>query len=255
MGGQNVAELTLIFCVVVVVIIFAISSGANQAKEKLAIMEASNQKIEACKKDLVSAGFQIEKDAKEPSGNFYLAIDPKNKRWVLVIPNLPHPYVYKFKELISYELVDDGETTYSSNTGKALVGGLLFGAAGAVVGAASKKKVKTTCKDMHIDLNINVIKSPMQVLQIINDAEISRDSELYKQKLAFAKNVMAMLAYIKENAEPSEPEETHPEQKQLESQQRTGDIYAEIEKLHTLKEKGIITDEEFQKKKRSLLGI
>lgn len=255
MGGQNVAELTLIFCVVVVVIIFAISSGANQAKEKLAIMEASNQKIEASKKNLVSAGFQIEKEAKEPSGNFYLAIDPKNKRWVLVIPNLPHPYVYKFKELISYELVDDGETTYSSNTGKALVGGLLFGAAGAVVGAASKKKVKTTCKDMHIDLNINVIKSPMQVLQIINDAEISRDSELYKQKLAFAKNVMAMLAYIKENAEPSEPEETHPEQKQLESQQRTGDIYAEIEKLHTLKEKGIITDEEFQKKKRSLLGI
>lgn len=249
------AELTLIFCVVVVVIIFAICSGADQAKEKLAIMEASNQKIEASKKDLVSAGFQIEKEAREPSGNFYLAIDPKNKRWVLVIPNLPHPYVYKFKELISYELVDDGETTYSSNTGKALVGGLLFGAAGAVVGAASKKKVKTTCKDMHIDLNINVIKSPMQVLQIINDAEISRDSELYKQKLAFAKNVMAMLAYIKENAEPSEPEETHPEQKQLEIQQRTGDIYAEIEKLHTLKEKGIITDEEFQKKKRSLLGI
>lgn len=249
------AELTLIFCVVVVVIIFAISSGADQAKEKLAIMEASNQKIEASKKDLVSAGFQIEKEAREPSGNFYLAIDPKNKRWVLVIPNLPHPYVYKFKELISYELVDDGETTYSSNTGKALVGGLLFGAAGAVVGAAGKKKVKTTCKDMHIDLNINVIKSPMQVLQIINDAEISRDSELYKQKLAFAKNVMAMLAYIKENAELSEPEETHPEQKQLESQQRTGDIYEEIEKLHTLQEKGIITDEEFQKKKRSLLGI
>ena len=248
-------ELTLIFCVVVVVIIFAISSGADQAKEKLAIMEASNQKIEASKKDLVSAGFQIEKEAREPSGNFYLAIDPKNKRWVLVIPNLPHPYVYKFKELISYELVDDGETTYSSNTGKALVGGLLFGAAGAVVGAAGKKKVKTTCKDMHIDLNINVIKSPMQVLQIINDAEISRDSELYKQKLAFAKNVMAMLAYIKENAELSEPEGTHPEQKQLESQQRTGDIYAEIEKLHTLKEKGIITDEEFQKKKRFLLGV
>lgn len=249
------AELTLIFCVVVVVIIFAISSGADQAKEKLAIMEASNQKIEASKKDLVSAGFQIEKEAREPSGNFYLAIDPKNKRWVLVIPNLPHPYVYKFKELISYELVDDGETTYSSNTGKALVGGLLFGAAGAVVGAASKKKVKTTCKDMHINLNINVIKSPMQVLQIINDAEISRDSDLYKQNLAFAKNVMAMLAYIKENAEPSEPEKPHPEQKQLESQQRMGDIYAEIEKLHTLKEKGIITDEEFQKKKRSLLGI
>lgn len=249
------AELILIFCVVVIVIILAIISGADQAEEKLAIMEASNQKIEASKKDLVSAGFQIEKEAKEPSGNFYLAIDPKNKRWVLVIPNLPHPYVYKFKELISYELVDDGETTYSSNTGKALVGGLLFGAAGAVVGAASKKKVKTTCKDMHIDLNINVIKSPMQVLQIINDAEISRDSELYKQNLAFAKNVMAMLAYIKENAEPSEPEKPHLEQKQLESQQRTGDIYAEIEKLHTLKEKGIITDEEFQKKKSSLLGI
>lgn len=249
------AELTLIFCVVVVVIIFAICSGADQAKEELAIMEASNQKIEASKKDLVSAGFQIEKEAREPSGNFYLAIDPKNKRWVLVIPNLPHPYIYKFKELISYELVDDGETTYSSNTGKAIVGGLLFGAAGAVVGAASKKKVKTTCKDMHIDLNINVIKSPMQVLQIINDAEISRDSELYKQNLAFAKNVMAMLAYIKENAEPSELEEPHPEQKQLEGPQETGDIYAEIEKLHALKEKGIITDEEFQKKKRSLLGI
>lgn len=249
------AELTLIFCMVVIVIIFAISSGADQAKEKLAIMEASNQKIEASKKDLVSAGFQIEKEAKEPSGNFYLAIDSKNRRWVLVIPNLPHPYIYKFKELISYELVDDGETTYSSNTGKALVGGLLFGAAGAVVGAASKKKVKTTCKDMHIDLNINVIKSPMQVLQIINDAEISRDSELYKQNLAFAKNVMAMLAYIKENAEPTQPEEQHPEKKQLENPQETGDIYAEIEKLHALKEKGIITDEEFQKKKSSLLGI
>lgn len=248
------AELILIFCVVVIVIILAIISGANQAEEKLAIMEASNQKIEASKKDLVSAGFQIEKDVKEPSGNFYLAIDAKNRRWVLVIPNLPHPYIYKFKELISYELVDDGETTYSSNAGKALVGGLLFGAAGAVVGAASKKKVETTCEDMHIDLNINVIKSPMQVLQI-NDEEISRDSELYKQKLAFAKNIMAMLAYIKENAEPTQPEEQQPEQKQLEGPQGTGDIYAEIEKLHALKEKGIITDEEFQKKKSSLLGI
>ena len=110
------------------------------------------------------------------------------------------------------------------------------------------------CSDLHIEITVNNINDPIVKLPCISGEEICVNSPTYTERLDFAKRIMAILAYIKANAEQPKPEVSEqPEQKAIE--QPKTDIYEEIEKLHGLKEKGILTEEEFTQKKKSLLGI
>ena len=166
---------------------------------------------------------------------------------MIATPEDEEPWFCNFSDILSYSVIEDGNAT--SDMASIVGSGILFGAAGAMVAASATQGSKKTCTDLHLEIVLKDLICPRKQLNFIQ-SEVNKDSDIYVRAEEELREITAILDNIRQ-----ENEMPHPEQKQLESQQRTGDIYAEIEKLHTLKEKGIITDEEFQKKKRSLLGI
>lgn len=248
MGGA------ILLIVLAAVIIYAVISKANEAQQEYTSTVSSNRRtLYSASSKAEESGFKTSRSLMEREGLFGIAIDQEHKRWMVTTSESYKPTCYSFSDLISYEIVDDGLEVISSNAGNAAIGGILFGAVGAIAGASAKREISKTCDDLHIDITVNDLQNPHIVLTLIKGT-FDRNSEAYREKADFAKDVASLLAYIKANSAPQPVVDPQPK---IESPRETGstNIYDELERLHGLKEKGIITEEEFQKKKESLLGI
>jgi len=119
--------------------------------------------------------------------------------------------------------------------GKGLIGGALLGPAGLLLGAVKGHSDST--KDANTSMIITFF--------------FERNNE--KQNLILeisAKSKNKFLGFLDHNYRDLLKEESDDEIKQ-----DSVDVASEIEKFHKLKESGIITEEEFEKKKTELLGL
>lgn len=238
-------EIILPILAIFVIVVIACSWNTKPASEEAEEAAQKQQLVENSIDLAVSSGFTVSRKIAAEDLGFLLAVDDTGKRWMLAQPIGSAPKIYSFRDLLSFDLIQNGNQIISGNDGKAAVGAVLFGTAGAVVGASAKKKVSDVCNGLHLELNVNDLNCPLIKLPFI-EQQMAVNSPLYEIRSEFARKVMAILSYIKANAE-------QPMQKTLE--QSHPDIYKEIEKLHALKEKGILTEEEFTQKKKSILGI
>ena len=253
-------ETAIIFVVIVVVgIMMLCALNGNKSREEEdkerenALAEKNKHAIAKIFERADSLSFIPEKTLDGPDAEFSLAINTQRKQWLLALSTSEIPLIYGFSDLISFGVVDNGAEVMSSNAEDAAIGGFLFGAVGAIAGAATSREILKTCNDLHIDITVNNLNMPHITLPLVK-AEIDRSSDKYKERSGIAKEVTSLLAYIKENAGSSPSSDKHLKIESP-SQNNSVNIYDELEKLYGLKEKGIITEEEFQKKKESMLGI
>lgn len=153
---------------------------------------------------------------------------------------------YKCSDLFDFETrnqqsqtIKGGEYVTKTNTGnmlgRAIVGGVLTGGVGAVIGAATASKDTVKVADSKI---VNIDNFSV-VLYFVNKEPIilSFGTNTYK----FNSLVTILKHIVLNNAEQNK--------KQISSQS----ISDELQKLAELKEKGILTEEEFQTQKTKLL--
>lgn len=150
--------------------------------------------------------------------------------------------VHSYSDILSYELIEDGDSISKGGVGRALVGGALFGGIGAIVGGVTGHKHKSTCTKLQIRITLNDLSSPVEYITLIN-FETKKSSLLYSSAYDTAKQIMSMLEIICSN---SEPESKVSEVK---------DEVEEVLKYKNLLDQGIITKEEFEAKKKKIMGI
>jgi hypothetical protein len=168
-------------------------------------------------------------------------------------------FIYKHKEGLNFEIFEGmfgnnaifikdkelSKITFSDSKvvskqrmgalGKGLIGGALLGPAGLLLGAVKGHSDSTK------DANTSIIVS----------FYFERNNEKHNLLLEIgpkAKN--KFLGFLDHNYRDLLKEESDDEIKQ-----DSVDVATEIEKFHKLKESGIITEEEFEKKKTELLGL
>lgn len=118
--------------------------------------------------------------------------------------------------------------------GKGLIGGALLGPAGLLLGAV--KGHSDSSKDANTSIVINFY--------------FERDNQKYNLLLEVGpKAKIKFMRFLEHNYKDLLKEESDDEIKE-----DSVDVASEIEKFHKLKESGIITEEEFEKKKSELLG-
>jgi len=222
-----------------------------------------------------------------------LHIDDKNQKWYLVSLKRDLPLgtkiykvnskIYDFDEIESCEIVEDGTTLETvkkgtgSMLGRAVVGGALFGGAGAIVGAAtgtSKGASKFIVDNMDIRIQLRggvgsvshsfieskiIYPCPISsigYMDVINNLkgyhiasakQTSSWEDAYKNVIDSAKNMVSAIESIinavadgKTSAMSKLPVESNTE---------------EIRKYKALLDDGIITQDEFEAKKKQLLGL
>ena len=174
----------------------------------------------------------------------YLYVDEGNKKFMVGKDGV----IFAYADLIGYELLEDNETITKGGLGGAVVGGLIAGSTGALVGAAiSGKKSKSTCDALDIKLTVKNYQTDAVYIRFIGVLEkgIKTNNIIYKVAKENAQKCLSALMLITDENDTAKTPPVAP----------AVDVAAELQKFHDLKEKGILTEDEFNAKKAQLLGL
>lgn len=184
-------------------------------------------------------------NATKKIGNFFW-INENNNTWTIpelsTLGNVKDITIHNFNEITNFELLEDGKSIASGGVGRALVGGALFGGVGAIVGGSTgKKKSSNVCTSYKIKITLNNFSDPTCYINFISGGEFKKSSSIYKLFVDNAQQVLSLLELIvaKNNSFSSV----------------SSDPTKEIQKYKTLLDKGIITQDEFARKKKELLNL
>jgi hypothetical protein len=155
--------------------------------------------------------------------------------------------IYKYKDVIEFELLEDGITTVSGGLDGAVVGGVLFGGAGAIVGSnVANKTARKQIENIKIKLILNDFNCPTIYIEMWNNKPLNTSSLKYKNIKEEAQEIISSFTVLKANKETN---------LKIEQTTQTQQIYSSIRELKSLLEDGIITEEDFNKKKKEILGV
>ncbi|MBQ6884894.1 MAG: SHOCT domain-containing protein [Clostridia bacterium] len=170
----------------------------------------------------------------------YIEIDEDNKLFKL------SGDLFEFSNLLSFELLEDGTTVTKGGLGRAVAGGLLFGGVGAIVGGVTgSKKAKNICNSMKLRVSLKNAHTDVVYITLIS-SETKTNGFMYKMAQDSAQKVITALEFINDINQSTAHYQTTP------TQQSSAD---EIVKYKALLDQGIITQEEFEAKKKQLLGL
>ena len=162
----------------------------------------------------------------------YVTADPQRKR--------PENYtLFSYDQIVSFELLENGESVASGGIGRAALGGVLFGGVGAVVGA-STRSYKSVCEELKIKVTVKDYKDSAFYIPLIA-VQASKTSSVYKERMKMAQNILSKLQLITSA-------DTH-------RKSVSTDKFEEIKKYKILLDEGIISQEEFECKKKELLNL
>lgn len=179
-------------------------------------------------------GINFEKTTKYGS----LSIDEHNRLFKTGVMS----GVFKFEDLVSFELIEDNQkiTEGGISLGRAAVGAVAFGTAGAAISGLSKMKKndKEICSNMQIVFTVRNNKRATNSIILIA-TKTDKSKGFYKQAQVNAKAILEGFNYIiEQNAVTIDPAISN---------------YEELKKLKELLDLGILSQEEFEKKKAELL--
>lgn len=152
--------------------------------------------------------------------------------------------IFEYSQIVDFELLEDGESITKGGLGRAVAGGVLFGGVGAVVGAATGgKKTKSICNSMRIKITLRNAYAPVAYVDFIKSAT-KQDSHAYQQARKNAQEALSALqiAVDKCQAVPA-------------TQNAPASAADEILKFKQLMDTGVISQDEFDAKKKQLLGL
>ena len=164
--------------------------------------------------------------------------------------------IINYKDILSVELFEDGETitstVRSSQIGGMLIGGIALGGLGAVIGGLSgKTKTSGTVRKIILRLVINDTNNPLHEVHFLNsETEITKKDSRYQEVMQKARHWNSLIEVLIKRADMEDKENAANNVVQI-SQSSIAD---EIKKLAELRNAGILNDAEFQQQKEKLLG-
>ena len=173
--------------------------------------------------------------------SLYAEFDTKNG--LFRIPKYNRNAIFKTEDIVSYEVIEDSDKITKGGVGRAVAGGFLFGGVGAIVGATTAKQKKVV---EHLEVIVNIQDAQKTILPInivITDTPMEIGSMGLNLRLQELKKLVQALDRY------ANPVEQTPEHIQALSPAD------EIRKYKSLFDDGIITEEEFDAKKKELLNI
>ena len=156
-----------------------------------------------------------------------------------------NPNVFRFSEIVGYEIIENGSTVTKGGLGGAVVGGALLGGVGAIVGGVTGKRATSQIiSNMTVKIIIDRLDMPAVYIPLIA-FPVKAGSMLHVNAFNAAHEVISALTVIRNR------------QQEHDEQLPSADHSAadEIAKFKKLLDKEIITQKEFETKKKQLLGI
>ncbi|MBO4718214.1 MAG: SHOCT domain-containing protein [Spirochaetales bacterium] len=180
--------------------------------------------------------------------NAKLLVYDNEKAWAFVFPGDDNPTIFRYDDIQSFDITEDGNSITSGSFGSAALGSFLAGNVGAIVGAViGKKTTKNTVSWIRLTVNLNnKFRRQLKIRYDFNN-ETTKDEAQYIKisnsirtilntfKIMYEKSNANQKTYLQDNIEVNNAEA--------------------IRKYKQLLDDGIISQIEFEEKKNALLGI
>ena len=214
------------------------SSNAEQIKERIIYVEKSERENQ----DRINRFTPTHKEGG------YIWFDDNNKWFVIpkgaISPKIDRSHIFDYSEILNFEVLEDGNSITKGGLGKAIVGGAIFGLAGAIAGGTSKK-TKQICNKLEIKLTTKNIDEPVIYINLIN-TETKKNGFVYKTASKSVQNILSKFQIILNQQS---------EDKNIPCDKFNISVADEIKKYKELLDMGVITQEEFNQKKSELLNL
>jgi hypothetical protein len=178
----------------------------------------------------------------------FIEFDDDQDKWLIpdgFMGKKKNPKIYNYSDIVDFELLEDEETVIKGGLGKSIVGGVFFGNIGAIVGGTTgQKKSKAVCKSLKIKITLRDLQNPVVYINFLS-TETKKSSFIYKCIYDTAQECLSALQLICNNEDTTEENYNA-------AQISSAD---EIMKFKNLMDNGVITKEEFEAKKKQLLGL
>lgn len=211
-------------------------STVEDIKEKIELAKTTQQKAD---KDVTSFV------ATKKIGNF-VAFDESGRKWATLSAfRGKTQQIYSYDDIVDFELLEDGESVASGGLGRALVGGVLFGGVGAIVGGVTgRKKSKDVCSSLRLKVTMDDISRPVVYINFI-ESKMKKSGYAYKTIADSAQEALSTFQLICDNRNTANSS----------AQNKVNSPSEEIMKFKQLLDAEAITLEEYEAKKKELLGL
>lgn len=178
----------------------------------------------------------------------YLCVDRKRQLWYSPFVCISGDEdVFHFSQLIGFDLVEDGTSITEGGLGSALVGGALLGGTGAIIGASLGRKQKSICGQLSVIITVDDPYISFFSIDLVkSEMRLNKNSDLYQKAKKDLHSIAALLTMILKQRQVSAPPAP---------QTQSVSAADEILKFKQLADAGILTQEEFEAKKKQLLGL
>ena len=132
----------------------------------------------------------------------YIWVDDVHKKWLipegfLISDIKSSTKIYDYSDILNFELLSNNTVVSSGGVGRALVGGVLFGGAGAIIGGLSGRKTRTKA-DLKIKITLNDISQPPIYIKLIN-YPMDVDGFTFRTQSKNAQEILSMLDVMTQN--------------------------------------------------------
>lgn len=185
--------------------------------------------------------------------------DDVNQFIVIVTPTNIHFHCYS--DIVSFSYEENGCSVYNKSLEGAVVGGLLFGQVGAIVGGNTAKATQNKeVRGMSVKILLKSTSTPTIILKIfeagqdgsILETNISADRMHYEGLMKEVSGIKDIFSIIIDIVDKNIALQKYPSAVQSQS---SASIADELTKLVKLKDAGILSEEEFNTTKATLLNL
>lgn len=180
----------------------------------------------------------------------YFGFDDKSRKFAIYTGGM-FSYIKRivnYDNLLDVDIIQDNESLIKGGLASSLVGGMLFGGAGLIAGAVVGKKNKMYCEKLSIKITINSSTSPCEIIDLIS-VKVKMDSSIYNTMSQIAEEAISKFKVILINNDQAKANN------QIEKKYDEKEIPGLIKQYKDLLDQGLITDEEYYRKKEQLLDL
>ncbi len=153
-----------------------------------------------------------------------------------------------WEDIIDFQLLEDGNVISRGGFGGALIGGALFGGAGAIIGHSARSKSVKTAEELAVKIVTRDELLPQVRIDLIHGS-VKTDTRIYKRAAEAAQKVLSLLTIVTDSVQKA------PITDSMSGDGQTLSAAEEIKRYKELMDEGILTPEEFEAKKKQLLGL
>lgn len=190
-----------------------------------------------------------------------IAIDTVNKKVVIMRGVTDtEPLIISYRDVLSSEIIEDGETvtktSRGSQIGGALIGGLALGGVGAIIGGLSgSTKSAEKISKLALLITINDIANPVHYVMFIHEESLShkKSGTVYKNAMGQAQEWHGKIQVLIRQADEEDRRQEKDNLMKTVAITPPTSLADELTKIGTLRDSGVLTEKEFISQKEKLL--